>query len=65
MAFEKNLSEFTAFIHQNNCKVSICFVISEITDTLPALTIDRELINFASKLNAEIYFDGLGGRMQR
>jgi len=59
MAFKNNIDGFVDFIHKNCCEVSICFVISDVTDTRPALTINREMINFAAKINAEIYFDGM------
>ena len=59
-AFEKGFNEFSEFVDRKKCKVSICFVVNKITEIIPDLTIDSEMINFAAKLNAKIYFDGLG-----
>jgi hypothetical protein len=56
--FENCMVEFINFIQENCCEVSICFVIANVTDIMPALTINKAMINFAAKLNAEIYFDG-------
>jgi hypothetical protein len=58
--FEKCIERFREFILQYNCTVSICYVLGEINNIIPDLTIDKEMINFAAKLNAKIYFDGLG-----
>jgi hypothetical protein len=59
-AFKNCIGNLSKFIKKNNCRVSICYVIDGITETIPDLTIDREMIKFAAKLNAKIYFDGLG-----
>ena len=59
VAFKNNIDEFIDFIHKNSCEVSICFVVGNSTDILPALSIDREMIKFAARINAEVYFDGL------
>jgi hypothetical protein len=59
MNFKNNIDKFISFIHRNRCEVSICFVIGNTTDVLPALSIDRAMIKFAAEINAEVYFDGL------
>jgi len=58
IAFKDSIDKFIDFIQKNNCKVSICYVIGDVIDIMPTLSIDREMIHFAAKLNAEVYFDG-------
>ena len=58
-AFKNSIDKFIDFIQKNSCEVSICFVIGDVTDTAPTLAIDRDMVHFASRLNAEVYFDGI------
>jgi len=59
LPFKNCISEFIEFLNKNSCEVSICFVIGDVTDSMPSLIISREMISFAAKINAEIYFDGV------
>jgi hypothetical protein len=53
----ENFSALKAFVNNNNCDVAICFLLRNQTELKPALTIDKEMIQFAAQLNAYIYFD--------
>jgi len=57
--FKSSIDKFIDFIQKNSCEVSICFVIGNVTGVMPALTIDRNMIHFAARLNAKVCFDGI------
>jgi len=58
MTFKDSSDDLSDFIHKNECDVIIYFVIGDVTDEMPVLTISKEMIKFAARLNANIDFDG-------
>jgi hypothetical protein len=58
--FSRNFFDvFRQFLLDNKCEVCICIVIREVGDATPALSLNKEIIDMAYKLNARIDFDGI------
>ncbi len=56
---KKNWNSIKRYIKHKECETSICIIIKEAGEVLPALGISSKNVKLASQLNARIDFDGI------
>jgi hypothetical protein len=55
-----NFVALRKFVIEHHCKVSIYIVVNEIGNTVPALCLNKAILDMANKLGATmVYFDGI------